>query len=1008
MNGGTRIIAIGGNGEEPGRDDFQLQSEASPPEAIVEDAPEEEEMPAPRSRGWLLPVVAGLIVVAWTMAFIWAKQAEIAAFPPAQWPTLIGDWTLPVLLVCVLWLLAMRTSRREAGRFGDAAQRLSEESIRLETRLATVNRELSLAREFIAAQSRDLESLGRVAADRLSQNADRLAALIRENDARVETIGTVSQAALENMEKLRGQLPVIASSAKDVTNNIGNAGRTAQSQLQDMVNGFGRLNDFGQASERQVQKLRGFVDEAISEFARQAEQLDGIASARFTSLAERGAEFRTQLDGHEIDALAAIRSRAAAMAEELEQTRHQLDGQEAESLTSLRSRLTALRDEGASVSRSLRDGEGRAVEAWQAAATTVEETVRGRIAILAEELEKTRQQVNSAEAESLAALHTRLFALRDEGAAISRTLRDGENKALDTLTAGLARTEAELRGRAAAMAQDIEALHDQLDTSEAESLTSLRARVTALRDEGSNIARALREGEARALDSWQAAIARMEEALTQAIASVDQADSQSAQSARARLNALLDEGDRFEAGLAERARIFSGELNRKRAEGEASDQQALARLAEQLSVLDAEIADRRSGHERQSAILVAHAETIGNRLGTLGQQMVDIATQGGEAEATIGASLDTLAQKLTASRSALTGTDEKIAALTDASVRLLELLQASVAQTGHDLPQAMASSEQRLADIERRAAELDAAVGAARSQGEELSRLVTISSADLRAALGEMETLHDRLGERSGAHGATLAELRATLDTIEVHNERIAASARDELSTAIDALAASVGGAVSGIRDDGAKAVSALAGQLGKESAAAIDKAMRTSANEVAGQLEQAASHAAGVAREAAIQLRDQLAKVDDLAGNLERRVAHARQRAEEQVDNDFTRRVALLTESLNSNAIDIAKAMSTDVSDTAWAAYLRGDRGIFTRRAVRLLDNGEAKAVAQIYERDDEFREHVRRFIHDFEAILRQVLSARDGHALGVTLLSSDMGKLYVALAQAIERLRN
>jgi hypothetical protein len=35
-------------------------------------------------------------------------------------------------------------------------------------------------------------------------------------------------------------------------------------------------------------------------------------------------------------------------------------------------------------------------------------------------------------------------------------------------------------------------------------------------------------------------------------------------------------------------------------------------------------------------------------------------------------------------------------------------------------------------------------------------------------------------------------------------------------------------------------------------------------------------------------------------------------------------------------------------------------------------------------------------------------VLSTRDGNALGVTLLSSDMGKLYVALAQGIERLRN
>ena len=146
---------------------------------------------------------------------------------------------------------------------------------------------------------------------------------------------------------------------------------------------------------------------------------------------------------------------------------------------------------------------------------------------------------------------------------------------------------------------------------------------------------------------------------------------------------------------------------------------------------------------------------------------------------------------------------------------------------------------------------------------------------------------------------------------------------------------------------------------------------------------------------------------MNELTGNLESRVAHARQRAEEQVDSDFTRRVALITESLNSNAIDIAKALSTDVADTAWASYLRGDRGIFTRRAVSLVDNADAKAIVQLYERDRDFHEHVSRYIHDFEAMLRQVLSARDGQALGVTLLSSDMGKLYVALAQAIERLR-
>jgi hypothetical protein len=37
---------------------------------------------------------------------------------------------------------------------------------------------------------------------------------------------------------------------------------------------------------------------------------------------------------------------------------------------------------------------------------------------------------------------------------------------------------------------------------------------------------------------------------------------------------------------------------------------------------------------------------------------------------------------------------------------------------------------------------------------------------------------------------------------------------------------------------------------------------------------------------------------------------------------------------------------------------------------------------------------------------MLRTILIQRDGSQLGVALLSSDMGKLYVALAQAIERL--
>ena len=321
MAGETRIVAIGSGGQETAPKEELLLAEVELPLAL-EDAWVEEE-PGPGRLGSfsaiLLPVLAIAVILAWTGLFGWVNRAAIlSGGTPELWLGWIRDWSIPVLLVGVTWLLALRNSRREAGRFGDTARMLGEESARLEARLMTVNRELSLAREFISSESRDLESLGRIATERLSQHADKLHGLIHDNGARLDTIGSVSATALENMEKLRGQLPVIASSAKDVTNNIANAGRTAHAQLQDLIVGFNKLNEFGLASERQVLALRGTVDAALGEFTRQAAQMDSIATSRFAALAERGAEFRNQLDGHEVEALASIRTRASALVEELD------------------------------------------------------------------------------------------------------------------------------------------------------------------------------------------------------------------------------------------------------------------------------------------------------------------------------------------------------------------------------------------------------------------------------------------------------------------------------------------------------------------------------------------------------------------------------------------------------------------------------------------------------------------------------------------------------------------
>ena len=253
------------------------------------------------------------------------------------------------------------------------------------------------------------------------------------------------------------------------------------------------------------------------------------------------------------------------------------------------------------------------------------------------------------------------------------------------------------------------------------------------------------------------------------------------------------------------------------------------------------------------------------------------------------------------------------------------------------------------------------------------------SLAEAETALAKLRDGADEFAEQGGARMiATLGEVRATAD-----------SAADEARQTLEKL-------VAGARD----AMQATATE-------AIDAAFK---NEIMAQLtaiEDASARAVSAANGAADRLMRQLITIMDTSASVEQRAAEAEQAISASDRDSLAKQVGLLTEALKSTAIDVTKILSSEVSDTAWDAYLKGDRGVFARRAVKLLENGEAKEILRLYQNDDGFHASVNQFIHDFEAMLRLLIGARDGSAISVTLLSSDIGKLYVALAQAIDRLR-
>ncbi|MFN3455968.1 MAG: hypothetical protein ACK4Z8_00150 [Novosphingobium sp.] len=850
MNGGRRIIPIDGADEDAAG--ASMAGASAPdesdtvytPPAFLEQASandwDVEESPA-RDRSWIAPALVGVVILAWTAFFVWAvilpQSAPVVAEQWAWWTT---QWSVPVLLALVILLVAMRASKREASRFADAALLLSRESAHLEKRLVSVNTELSLARDFIAAQSRDLESLGRVAVERLSGSASQLDGLISRNGTQIDRIAEVSSAALDNMEKLRGQLPVIANAAKDVTNNIGNAGRTAHLQLEELVSGFQRLNEFGLASERQVVSFRDRVDTALQGFAKASEELGILAETRFDALVQRTSEQSALTAEAEQAALASWRERSTAQAAALQQTLAQL-GEAHEVL--------------------LADSAGRLAR--------FEEAARSLTAML------------------------------------------------------------EAQGR------DLE-----------EQLARRRA-------------------------SAEASAAEQRVALEQRLAEIDEA-------------------------VAER---------RSAIENAAAS--AAEALAAKLAEMDHAIEAQRRMQAAEAEKLAARCEEIGTKVSAFSKVLRESGEQGAQTAAQVDKAMADLNGRLGEMRHALSGTDLQIGELTDSAVRLLELIQAGGDHTRTQIPEALRSTEAGLKGLEDRVFTLRDTLREAGDGGRGLSETVSTARSEVSGTIKELQKAQKTLSEQAVEREKQLAVLREVLSGVRAESDALSQEIESRLSGAIGSLSDAAIKAGDDLRASTAGEIEGLAEKLGEQSSAAIARVLQGRAAELVGRLEEAIDAAAAASRDTAIQMRDQLTKVDELAGNLEARVERVREKAEEKVDNDFARRAALITESLNSSAIDIAKALSTDVSETAWASYLRGDRGIFTRRAVSLLESAEAKAVQAHYEAESEFREHVNRYIHDFESMLRQLLSTRDGNALGVTLLSSDMGKLYVALAQGIERLR-
>ncbi|HEX8364421.1 MAG TPA: hypothetical protein VF603_03950 [Allosphingosinicella sp.] len=643
---------------------------------------------------------------------------------------------------------------------------------------------------------------------------------------------------------------------------------------------------------------------------------------------------------------------------------------------------------GAHVAR-IESSAGAASERIEQAASVLSATVDNALARASEAVEATRAGLETQGSAMLAGIEQSRAAFEEAGAEASRKLGDrleAIGGRLETLAASLAAQDAASHALVGGLSRalgDLETRFAALDRSGGESHERLSASMEEVRASIERLQAGMNEGEAQAgalsgrareiTEALDGLSAQLQIEIPDALGAIE------AQAGRTR-EAAEAVGPSIEAARALADNVYAAGERLETLAGALAGQEQASRalldgVAGDVASLDQRIAQMRESGEFNAGRLTGAMAEVSEALHALhaelreGHETTGLSVERAQA---LSQSLAAISSQLSADVPAALASVEEHAARTGAAARSIlpdvETVQAAAAAAASSLAESEGSVRRQQEELGRLLATITDAIATAEEQVRSLA-----------AAAAEAESESQRL-----VAGTAPELIEALL--------RVRETANQAASHAREAIAAIIPESVAALREASRDAVSE-----------AVTEPVQDKLSELGAMSEAAVT----AARRASERLTRQLVTIGETAAAIEARIDQERSLREAEDAEALSRRVALLIESLNSTAIDVTKILSNEVTDTAWAAYLKGDRGVFTRRAVRLLDSGEAREILRHYENEPEFREQVNRYIHDFESMLRRVLADKDGSPLSITLLSSDMGKLYVALAQAIERLR-
>ena len=419
-----------------------------------------------------------------------------------------------------------------------------------------------------------------------------------------------------------------------------------------------------------------------------------------------------------------------------------------------------------------------------------------------------------------------------------------------------------------------------------------------------------------------------------------------------------------------------------------------------LEKLSGRVADQ----ERASQRMIAE---IDRGLALIDQRFTELATHGDERAnhfldslTRARTELDTLAAQAGTQDNAIGALADRTAAMRESIERLADEIREGV---GTAIGEAQGNAD-RLAQVAEAA---KPEIAWMRDAAVEASERLSATSGKIAEQQDQLTALLASVDDGVGDAQSKLSDLASMLAQVQREAGNLSAETGPALVAALVQVKDAASHAAERAREAIEGVIPESAGKLSRETRDALERVIRESIEDRLREVEKVAARAVESARAASDRLTQQMLSLGQSASALEQHIEQTSSEQREKDSEAFARRVSLLIDSMHSAAIDVGKILSDEIDDKAWDSYIKGNRGVFTRRAVRLIGGTETRSLKAHYDSDIEFQRSVNRYIADFEAMLRRVLAERDGGTIAVTLMSSDMGKLYAALAQIDRRSR-